>query len=131
MIRAVLFPKAAAIALCAVLAAILLSYTFGFYGPGDGLPMCPMLFPRMPLSSPASAVVDEKQRRGETHEEDRACTGTGGPKSLCQPLSGRCRIQGKNLPALGRKAFLWSGYPDLNWGPHPYQVIASLGSTAV
>lgn len=32
MIRAVLFPKAAVIALCAVLAAILLSYTFGFYG---------------------------------------------------------------------------------------------------
>ncbi len=32
VIRAVLFPKAAVIVLCAVLAAILLIYTFGFYG---------------------------------------------------------------------------------------------------
>ena len=32
VIRAVLFPKAAVIVLCAVLAALLLIYTFGFYG---------------------------------------------------------------------------------------------------
>ena len=27
-------------------------------------------------------------------------------------------------------AGFWSCYPDLNWGPHPYQLIAAPGSTA-
>lgn len=26
--------------------------------------------------------------------------------------------------------FLWSCYPDLNWGPHPYQVIGKIWSAA-
>ena len=41
------------------------------------------------------------------------------------------QINGKTRYPLQDNGFLWSCYPDLNWGPHPYQVIASLGSATV
>ena len=44
VIRAVLFPKAAVIVLCAVLAALLLIYTFGFYGTGGWIAYVSYIF---------------------------------------------------------------------------------------
>ena len=53
-----------------------------------------------------------------------------GPKAKNQNIK-KCAKNKRKSSLFRRKVWiLWSCYPDLNWGPHPYQLIASPRSAA-
>lgn len=72
VIHAVLFPKAAVIVLCAVLAALLLIYTFGFYGTGGWIAYASYVFSAYALVIVCIGLWSMKNSAAVKHMKDTA-----------------------------------------------------------